>query len=119
VAKLPHPLEAEILRQCLDYLALQPDFFTWRNNTGAFRIPNALGGKTRFVRAGLVGSSDILGVMAPRGRLVAIEIKRPGNNPTEAQYTFLELVNRLGGLSCVVRSLDDLIARVNDWRSLP
>lgn len=55
------------------------------------------------------GVSDILGVL-PNGRALAIEVKRPGGKPTEAQQLFLHEVNRAGGLAFTASSVDEVEA---------
>ena len=112
---LPVPLEQEILRQCLVYLSLQPDFVCWRNNTGAFGGVSAKG-KKWFVRAGVRGASDIIGFTARGAHFVAIEVKRPGGTFRPGQQEFLAQVSEAGGFACVVRSIDDLISQVFRWR---
>lgn len=79
----------------------------WRNNSGAFEDKTG-----RLVRFGLgntsakenkvMKSSDLIGV-APDGRFVAIECKRPDwkwvlCERVEAQRNFIDLVKRLGGI---------------------
>lgn len=75
----------------------------WRNNTGL-----AVDGRRR-IRYGLaVGSSDLIGILVPEGRFVALEVKAPnGKGPTPEQERFLELVRRSGGFAAVVRSVSD------------
>lgn len=64
-------------------------------------------GKTRFVRfSSIKGVSDILGCV--QGRLLAIEVKRPPNQPTPEQEGFLSQVNAAGGIGIWVDSVDDL-----------
>lgn len=46
----------------------------------------------------LTGVSDILGQMVD-GRMLAIEVKKPGKKPTEAQMRFIETVNNANGLA--------------------
>lgn len=71
----------------------------WRNHTGG--IKDAEGAYHRF---GLcVGSSDIIGI-APGGRFIAIEVKRPGGKPTEQQVIFIDFINKMGGFGII---LDD------------
>lgn len=71
----------------------------WRNNTGALEDKRG-----RLVRYGLCkGSADLIGILAPTGRLVALEVKRPGERPTEEQERFLALVRSMGGFGAVVR----------------
>ena len=43
------------------------------------------------------GVSDILGIY--QGRMVAIEVKRPGRKPTPQQQAFLDRVKREGGIA--------------------
>lgn len=68
----------------------------WRNNTGAFPIDGPNG--RRFFRAGTKGSSDLLGIVPRSGRLLAVEIKRPGKHPTDDQADFLRRVRESGGV---------------------
>ena len=100
---LPPPSEAEVLRQVLAWLQLQrvPH---WRANTGAARL-----GK-RFVRFGPAGQADILGLLPPSGRLLAIEVKRPGGRVRAAQKAFLAAIAAAGGVALVVHSVDELAA---------
>ena len=63
-----------------------------RQNTGAVRL-----GK-RFVRFGTPGRADISGVW-PDGRRLEIEVKRPGNKPTQAQLDFLLLMQEQGAIA--------------------
>jgi len=100
-----NPREQDVVRACLDMLWLR-GVFAWRQNCGAFKVGR--GDHKRFVRATNVnGVSDILGVL-PNGRFLAVECKRQGNTPTEDQRTFLNAVNRRGGLGLVVYDADDL-----------
>lgn len=102
----PKPKETEIVRSILDYLAFRPDIFCWRNNTGSFVLKGE-GGSNRFFRAGLKGSADILGIIRG-GRMIAIEVKRPGGKLSDDQSYFLERINKLGGIAFVATSIDDV-----------
>jgi hypothetical protein len=99
------PREADLIRQCLDYLQLAK-VPAWRQNTGCATF--GAGGKRRFVRFAVEGCSDILGVLPPSGRLLAVECKRPGGKLTAAQAAFLDNVRAAGGLALVVRDVRDL-----------
>lgn len=102
------PLESEILRVCLEYLRLR-GVFCWRQNQGA--VTAEYQGRKRFLRfAGADGIADILGVLSPSGRLLAVEVKRPGRQPTAQQQGFLDAVRRQGGLAVCVHSLAELEA---------
>lgn len=94
--------EIDIVGQCLKWLKLH-GHFAWRQNCGAMRIAD------RFVRFnGAKGCSDIIGLLRPSGRFLAVEVKRPGEVPTVKQSLFLESVRAVGGLACCVSSIDDL-----------
>jgi hypothetical protein len=75
----------------------------------------------RPTRAGLcVGSSDLIGVVAPLGKFLALEVKRPGEKATEQQQKFLEVVRMAGGIAAVVTSVEEAIAAVEgaqQWKA--
>lgn len=96
------PTEQDLVRQCLRLLQLR-GVFCWRNNTGVLRDA-----RNRPVRFGAVGSADILGVLRPDGRLLALELKRPGRKPTPPQEAWLEAVRQAGGVALVVTDVADL-----------
>lgn len=79
--------------------------FVWRNNSGVAKIKQAKG--YRMWRAGIPGSSDVLGV-AWDGKFIAIECKYGKNKPTERQLHFLEEVKKRGGYAVVAYGIDDL-----------
>lgn len=76
-----------------------PGVRVWRNNTGALR--DATG---QLIRFGLKGSADILGIVGPAGRFLAIEVKAPRGRLSEHQQNFRAMVESLGGLYVVARS---------------
>lgn len=91
----------------MQYLSLRyPEHYLWRNNSG--RLPSSKG---RMVAFGKVGSADIIGI-APDGRFVAIEIKRPDRSykPTPAQLEFLEAIKSRGGYAGIVTCPEDVDA---------
>lgn len=71
----------------------------------------------RRVHIGFEGLADLDGwrmrTITPEmiGQQIAqwasIEVKRPGENPTDAQQSFLWQVRRMGGLAGIARSADD------------
>ena len=81
-----------------------------RMNTGAVAVGE--GKSRRFVRFGFPGCSDIIGMMKD-GRFLAIEVKSRIGRATEAQAAFLERVRANGGVSGIVRSVDDLESLLN------
>jgi hypothetical protein len=112
--------ETDIVASCLAYLRLRK-VPAWRQNTGCATF--GAGGRRRFVRFAVEGCSDILGVLPPSGRLLAVEVKRPGGKLTPAQAAFIDHVRAAGGLGVVVRSVDDLAAALRLegalWRRCP
>ena len=85
----------------------------WRNNTGAL-----VDQQGRFVRFGLCkGSSDLIGLrsleITPElvgqrlAQFVALEIKTGSGTVSSEQRAFLRLVEELGGVSAVCRSVEE------------
>ena len=103
-------LEQPIVKAILEWLALVK-IPAWRQNTGAIRAEYK--GKERFIRYGIVGGSDILGIVPhwgpSPGRWIAIEVKRPGREPTPTKRAFLEMIRTNGGIAMSVHSLQECI----------
>lgn len=109
--KIKPPTEQMILKQCLEVLALK-GYLAWRVNSGAATATHK--GKTRFVKFNsMPGCSDIIGV-SPAGRFIAVEVKRPGNKPTDKQVSFLAAVADHGGIALWVTSADGLLRLLED-----
>ncbi|QPN57949.1 VRR-NUC domain-containing protein [Synechococcus sp. CBW1107] len=91
----------------------------WRNNTGAL-----VDQQGRFVRFGLCkGSSDLIGLRSVVvttemvgqriAQFVALEIKTDCGTVSPEQRAFLHLVQQLGGLGAVCRSIAQAQAVLN------
>jgi hypothetical protein len=95
--------ETDVVRGCLDLLALR-GILAWRNNTTGVYDPSR-----RVFRkfSGRKGVSDILAVL-PGGRFLAVECKMPGKKPSPEQQSFLDEVTEQGGVGIWVTSLDEL-----------
>ena len=105
-AALPKPRETKIVRACLDLLLAHPKIaMAWRCNTGGMKNPAG-----RYVKFGFTGQPDIMAVRKGSGRLVSIEVKKPGEKPSDAQYVFLDSLIEAGGFGCWVTSVDELAA---------
>lgn len=66
-------------------------------------------GKRRFFRfASATGISDLVGLLRPSGRFLAVEVKRPGRPLTQEQAAFLATVRDNGGVALCVHSLEEL-----------
>lgn len=63
--------------------------------------------KTSVFRAGIPGSSDIIGV-AKNGKMIAIEVKVPGGKTTELQDSFINEVVERKGIAFVAYGLDEV-----------
>ena len=97
------PTETQLVKAILQLLQHHPKVaLAWRTNTGAAKFGE------RFVRFGYPGVSDIIG-MLKSGKLLAIEVKRPRQKPTEAQQRFLEAIGRHGGIAFVATSLEAVL----------
>ena len=97
--------EQLIQQQILARLGALPGLTLWRNNSGAL-----VDQRGQLVRYGQPGSADVLGVASPSGRLVALEVKRPGGRQTDLQRAWQAMVERHGGLYLLVTSVDQAVA---------
>lgn len=88
-------------------LGQRGDLVLWRNNVGV-----AVNGSSRVVYGLAPGSADLIGILAPSGRFVALEIKTPTGKTTKEQELFLQLVRTRGGFAAVVRSVDEANAAI-------
>ena len=99
----------DLVAVCLDYLQLA-GIRAWRNNTtGVFDA------RRNVFRTftGRKGVSDILGIVPPTGRLLAVECKSGKGKLTREQREFLADIHAAGGIALCVRSLDDLRAALS------
>lgn len=98
------PLEKEVLKACLEWLAAH-GWFAWRQNSGA--VAGEYKGKRRFMRFNSApGCSDILAIKA--GKLLCLETKRPGGKVSDKQRAFLARAQEAGALAIVAYSVQDL-----------
>jgi hypothetical protein len=99
------PRENAVLAGVMAYLTTRGDCFVWRNNTGAVKLDAG------YLKFGKVGSADIIGVLSPSGRFIAIECKRPkGGVLAREQQEFGETVTEAGGIYVIARSVADVEA---------
>jgi hypothetical protein len=76
----------------------------WRQNSGTAR-----GGKIKLAPA---GTPDIIGWLPVSGRMLAIEVKKPGEEPAPHQLEWLHRA-RASGVACTwVRSVREAVAFV-------
>ena len=108
----------DLVNVCVNYLTLS-HIPAWINNTGAYKVDEDRKArkKARYIRFGIVGASDILGLLPPSGRFLGVECKTGRGKPTPEQVSFLAMLNDAGGLGIVVRELDELIRAVKQERT--
>lgn len=98
--------ETDLMRSIRAAVYRQAGVMLWRNNTGV--------DLQRGVRYGLgVGSSDLIGVLNPSGRFVALEVKMPRGRVSPEQTTWMDAVRRAGGFAAVVRSEAEALAAID------
>ena len=85
-------------------LGVERDLVLWRNNVGTAEHWN--GQEVQRVRYGLApGSADLVGILAPSGRLFALELKTAKGRASDEQSQWLALVRRMGGFAAIVRDV--------------
>jgi len=99
--------ETKIVREVLSLLR-DHHILAFRNNTGVARI----GG--RWVRFGVPGSPDIIGVL-PGGRFLGIEVKTATGKEADHQRDFRERIELSGGVAIVVHSIEEALAKIKEY----
>jgi hypothetical protein len=61
-----------------------------------------------------VGSADLIGLVEG-GRFVSLEVKTPSGVQSPEQIAWGRMVERLGGIHAVVRSIDDARSALGLW----
>jgi hypothetical protein len=103
------PLERDVLPGCLEALALHPSVAWYhRMNVGAVEVDD------RKIRFAFTGCSDVLGQLTRKfgGRALAVEVKRPGKEPTDDQAEFLWKVWNAGGCAFVATDASDIFRNI-------
>lgn len=100
--------ESELQKTIIDYLTIRGHLVK-RNNAG--KMFGEHKGKKWAVNIGEAGWNDILGVEKGTGRFIGVEVKIRPNKPTTLQQEKIDQINKLGGLSFVAYSLQDVIDR--------
>ncbi len=104
--------ERDIQNACRLAVGALSDVRIFRNSTGQLRDHRNVP-----VKFGLaVGSADLIGVLAPSGRFLSLEVKTAKGRTTPEQDTWAEMVRRFGGFACVVRSAEEALAAVERAR---
>ncbi len=113
---MANKLEAEISNAISLVTGSREDVRIYRNNVGALQDRNG-----RLVKYGLFpGSGDRIGLVAPFGRFLSIEVKPPGYKPPnarererfESQKNWARIIRRFGGVAGIVDNPEDAVALV-------
>lgn len=105
----PATPESEVLRAIHARLGSRPDVRLWRVNVAvAVPISQACPRcRPKAIRFGLPGMADLLGIVAPSGRMLSVEIKSEEGRMSKEQVAWSEMVTKFGGVSLApVRSVD-------------
>lgn len=92
-------------------LGREPDLTLWPVQPGG--VADATG---RPMRCGPVGMSDLIGILAPAGRWIGLEVKTGKGKLRPDQVLWLDLIRRRGGFASEVRSVDDARAALQRAR---
>ena len=101
-------MEQRILHDCLVYLK-QRKAKVWSPNP-----ETAPEHDDDLPRPSVDGMSDLIGVLPPNGRLLAIVVKRPGRKPSPSQQAFLKSVRQAGGVAVCAHSVVELAWAVEE-----
>lgn len=108
--------ESGALDAILGVLELLPGCLAWRAQAGTLRFHG------RTVRLGPTGCPDVLVVLAPHGRLLALEVKRAGAKGRDvraSQVAFMARLAELGAATAVVRDAGEALSAVRAARGAP
>lgn len=135
--------ETVILKQIMLALGCQPDLRIWRHNTGRLwsgtqfiepaknqiikdshgrahkiDLSDIIIRNPRPVSFGCPGSGDIVGILAPKGKFISIEVKTGEGRQSPQQQIFEKMVKQFGGYYILARSADDAIKQLERIRQL-
>ncbi len=97
--------ESEIQKQIIEYLKVM-NIIVIRNNSGLIHISN------RWINLGDAGSSDLIAMHPLSGKLIAIEVKRPGEKLRGKQILFRDKVLKGNGIHITAYCLEDVIINI-------
>ena len=105
----PTPAESDLLTAVLEYLGILR-LKAWRCNAGTVRL------RGRVFRGAPKGTPDVLGYLAPRGRMFAIELKTERGRVSPEQATWQADATAAGVLVATCRSLVEVKSAVTSWQ---
>lgn len=98
------PSEAQIQHDILAAWGAHPRLRVARVNTGVARYGD------RVVRFNPPGTADLVGLIAPTGRMLMVECKAARGRQRDAQRAMERVVTAFGGLYVLARSVADVDA---------
>lgn len=110
--------ESAIQRDVELAIGSEPDVVVMRNTVGRAVHTSQATGATYTLTYGLgTGSPDLVCILAPLGRWFCLELKRPGEQPTEAQRNVHAIWRRFGAFVAVVTSAEEAKAALTRARN--
>ena len=110
-------LEKKIQREIEAALGAEPDLLLLRNSVGMAKHTSD-DGKTWHVPYGLgTGSPDLVGILAPSGRWVCLEVKAAEGDVDPAQLKCHAIWRKFGAFVAVVRSVEEARAALDEARA--
>lgn len=107
-----HQIQEAVKEYCLYH-----NIYVWRSNSG--RFPIGVGSNRRMVIGSPTGTPDLIGVIGPNfaegryvGRMIALEIKKPLNKPTDIQNRVMTELAQHGAIVWVIHSVDELEEKI-------
>jgi hypothetical protein len=98
--------ESWIVYEILKTWGAHPRLRIARINTGKAFPPKS----RQLVTFGVPGTADIVGLIAPTGRMLMIECKTATGTQRDAQVTMQQVITKFGGLYVLARSVADVDA---------
>lgn len=95
--------EREVLYAVLKYLGTYPGVMVWRNNVGVAKDRTG-----QAIRFGVPGSADVLGILAPHGRMIGVECKSAVGRLRPDQIRWRDAFESRGGLYILARRVEDI-----------
>lgn len=105
--------ESQLQDQIRLELGRVPGICVWRNNTGS--IEARQGYRIAFGCGG-AGGADLIGLY--RGRFIAIEVKSATGRQSPEQKIYQQLVEKMGGVYVLLRSVEEARAWVADLAAM-
>ena len=102
--------EARIQSEIRLALGQRDDVMLFRINVGKFRPLH--GPEDRVIQSAPNGTPDLLGVLGPDGRALAIEVKDAKGRQRPEQIAFQKAWEARGGLYILARSVEDVLERI-------